>query len=170
MIHESENQAAKQPSKSSAIYERSAGVVLFRQLPEHREYLILHYPGGHFDLPKGHVEKGENDREAAYRELIEETGIEKIVWIEGYRETIHYNYYRGPQLMSKDVIFFLARTRQKKVIISHEHRGFDWVLYEEAVKTLTFENAKRLVRVAEKFLKNFVEPSPPNKTSNKKNL
>lgn len=142
-----------QKGKKSAIYERSAGVVLFRQLPEHREYLILHYPGGHFDLPKGHVEKGENDREAAYRELIEETGIEKIVWIEGYRETIHYNYYRGKQLMSKDVIFFLARTRQKKVTISFEHKGFEWLPYEEAVKTLTFENARRLVRVAEKFLK-----------------
>ena len=134
-------------------YERSAGILIFRQLAEGREYLLLHYPGGHFDFPKGHMEKDETERETAMRELIEETGIDEITWIEGYREKIHYFYRRGEKLMSKDVIFFLARTRQKKVTLSFEHKGSAWLPYKEALEKLTFSSAKELLKKAEKFLK-----------------
>lgn len=134
-------------------YERSAGILIYRQLQDSREYLLLHYPGGHFDFPKGHVEKEETEHETAYRELKEETGIEKIVWIEGYREKIHYLYRRGSALMSKDVIFFLARTRQKKIKLSHEHQGSLWLPYKEAMEKLTFKTAKDLLKKAESFLK-----------------
>ena len=134
------------------INERSAGFVLYRQLENGREYLLLNYPGGHIDFAKGHVEPGETDREAAYRELQEETGIKDIVWIEGYKELIDYTYNRGPNLMHKDVIFFLARTTQKKVTISDEHRGFEWLPYKEALEKLTFKSAKDLLRKAESFL------------------
>jgi bis(5'-nucleosidyl)-tetraphosphatase len=134
-------------------YERSAGIVIYRELKEGREYLLLHYPGGHFDFPKGHIEKGESEREAALRELREETGMDKIVWIEGYREKIHYIYRRGEEMMSKDVIFFLARTPQKKITISFEHKGSEWLPYREAYAKLTFENAKKLLEKAENMLK-----------------
>lgn len=135
------------------IEETSAGIVLFRQLKDQREYLLLHYPGGHFDFPKGHVERGESEHETAFRELQEETAIQKIVWIEGFRHKIHYNYHRGPELMSKDVIFFLARTTQKKVTLSHEHKGSVWMPYEEALQQITFQTAKDILKKAENFLK-----------------
>ena len=126
-------------------------------MKEGREYLLLHYPGGHFDFPKGHVEKDETERETALRELKEETGIEKITWIEGYREKIHYIYRRTENLMSKDVIFFLARTRQKKIKLSFEHKGSVWLPYKEAHEKLTFKTAKDLLKKAEKFLKRGME-------------
>jgi|WetSurMetagenome_2_1015567.scaffolds.fasta_scaffold305060_2 bis(5'-nucleosidyl)-tetraphosphatase len=134
-------------------YEISAGILIYRQLKDTREYLLLHYPGGHFDFAKGHIEKGESEREAAIRELKEETGLEKIVWIEGYREKIHYTYRHGEEIMSKDVIFFLARTLQKKITISFEHQGALWLPYDEAYKKLTFENARQLLEKAENLLK-----------------
>jgi len=135
------------------IHETSAGVILYRQLKTGREYLLLQYPGGHFDLPKGHIEKDESEHEAAYRELKEETGIEKIVWIEGFREKINYFYFRGSEKMSKDVIFFLARTSQKKVVLSFEHQGAVWLPYEAALEKITFDNAKNLLKKAENFLR-----------------
>jgi len=135
------------------IYECSAGIITFRQMKTHREYLLLHYPGGHFDFPKGHMEQGETERETALRELKEETGIEDITWIEGYREKINYQYHRGANLMSKDVIFFLGRTRQKKITISFEHKSAIWLPYEEALQKLTFPSAKELLKKAENFLK-----------------
>lgn len=142
--------------------ERSAGIVLFRQMNSHREYLVLHYQGGHFDLPKGHLEEGETEREAALRELEEETTIKNIVWIEGYREIISYTYSKMGKPSTKEVTFFLARTTQKKVAISHEHQGFIWLPYEEAVQKLTFENAKQLLRLAEKFMKKLHKLSNKN--------
>ena len=37
----------------------SAGVVIFRMCDSNREYLLLHYSHGHWDLPKGKIENGE---------------------------------------------------------------------------------------------------------------
>jgi bis(5'-nucleosidyl)-tetraphosphatase len=136
----------------AGIDESSAGIVLFRQMDKHREYLILHYQGGHFDLPKGHLEEGESPREAAIRELFEETGIKNITWIEGYNEKITYTYMKFGKLSTKEVTFFLARTTQKKVTISDEHQNHVWLPYEQAVEKMTFENAKNLVRKAESYL------------------
>jgi 8-oxo-dGTP pyrophosphatase MutT (NUDIX family) len=134
------------------LHEHSAGVVLYRQMKEGREYLLLHYPGGHFDFAKGHIEGEESEQEAAYRELKEETGIENIVWIDGYKEKIEYIYRRFGEMSLKDVVFFLARTEQKKVIISHEHQGSVWLPYKEALQKLTFQSAKDLLSKAEKTI------------------
>ncbi|MFC1750177.1 bis(5'-nucleosyl)-tetraphosphatase [Pseudomonadota bacterium] len=135
------------------IYERSAGVVLFREGNGKRLYLVLHYPGGHFDLAKGHVEPGETDLQAAERELMEETGIENVELIDGYSETINYKYNRGPILVDKDVIFFLGKTDKEEIVISFEHRDSIWLPYEEAYAKVTFQNAKDLIKKAEEHLK-----------------
>jgi bis(5'-nucleosidyl)-tetraphosphatase len=136
------------------IKEHSAGVVLYRQMTDHREYLLLHYPSGHYDFPKGHLEEGESEREAAFRELEEETGIRKIIWIEGFKVTINYFFRRQGKLTPKDVVYFLARTTQKKVTLSHEHQGAAWLPYEEAINIITFKNTKKILQNAEKFLNN----------------
>ena len=135
--------------------EFSAGIILYRQLKNGREYLLLHYPGGHFDFPKGHLEKDETEHEAAYRELKEETGIDKLVWNEGFREKMHYFFKIKNVEISKYVTYFLARTTQIKVTISFEHRDAVWLPYEEAYQKLTFEKGKEFLRKAEDFLKKF---------------
>ena len=134
--------------------EHSAGIVIYRQMKHHREYLLLHYPGGHFEFAKGHMEGKESEREAALRELIEETGIDKIVWVEGYRHKIEYQFRHKGELIDKDVIFFLARTEQVKIQLSHEHQDAMWLRYNEALRKLTFDNAKNLLKKAENYLNN----------------
>ena len=58
--------------------ERSAGFIVYRLDDDgSRKYLLLDY-GRHWDFPKGHLEKGEDDLAAAMRELTEETGIGDI--------------------------------------------------------------------------------------------
>lgn len=134
--------------------EKSCGVVLFRIENGERLYLILHYPGGHFDLPKGHVEDDDKDEHAtARRELEEETGISEIEFIEGYREQIDYDFKHKKNRITKEVIFFLAKTETKKVKISFEHTDFHWLPYDGAFNRVTFDNAKNLLKKAEQFLK-----------------
>ena len=43
------------------IKEKSCGIVVFHRKDEECEFLLLHYPEGHWDLPKGHVEEGESE-------------------------------------------------------------------------------------------------------------
>ncbi len=142
----------KTPPKN-AIYEKSCGVVLFRIEKGERYYLLLHYPGGHWDFGKGHVEKDENEIETALREMKEETGISKIVLKKDFRYKVDYYYRRERRLYHKDVIFFIGKTSEEKVKISHEHQGSTWLPYEEAMKELTFDNAQKLLKKAENFLR-----------------
>ena len=98
--------------------EKSAGAVIFRKEKDIIKYLLLHYEARHWDLPKGHIEKGEKPEEAAKREVEEETGIKEIEFVPDFKETIKYFYKRDGQNFFKTVIFFLAKTKVKKVKIS----------------------------------------------------
>ncbi len=136
------------------IEETSAGALVFRDDPVRstRLFLVLHYPAGHWDFPKGALEKGETEEQAAKREIFEESGIRVDSFIPGFRKEIEYYYRRQNNLAHKRVIFFLAKTSESKVRISFEHSGYDWLTYDQLVRRLTFENAKNVLREANEFL------------------
>lgn len=136
------------------VNEFSAGVVLFKEKDGHRKYLILHYPGGHFDFPKGHLEKGETEKQAALRELVEETGVGVDDFIPDFQAEMTYDFRRQTHRVHKKVTFFLAETSNSEVIISHEHKGYLWLGYEDALAKITFENARTILRKAEDLLSN----------------
>ncbi|MDI3502639.1 MAG: bis(5-nucleosidyl)-tetraphosphatase [Archaeoglobi archaeon] len=133
-------------------YERSAGAVIFRRNEGRVRYLLLHYPAGHWDFVKGNIEKGESEVETVRRETEEETGISRIKIFEGFREEISYKYRRDNELIHKEVVFYLAETDEEEVTLSYEHTGFKWLSYEDAMKTLTYENAREVLRKARALL------------------
>lgn len=134
--------------------EKSCGIVLFRDEGGERQYLLLHYPGGHWDFPKGHVEDYDKDEHAtAHRELLEETGIADIEFVDGFRERVSYEYYvKGGEKSNKQVIFFIAKTELKEVKISHEHHAHIWLPYNAAFNKITFDNARNLLTKVKEFL------------------
>lgn len=125
--------------------ERSAGMLLFREDPDKKWFLLLHYPSGHWDFVKGRIEKGEQPKEAALREVHEETGITDIEFIDGYEERIQYNYQHNGKAIKKEVIFFLAKTKTSKITLSDEHLDFAWLEFDDAYKKTTYQNAKNLL-------------------------
>lgn len=135
--------------------EKSCGAIVFKRAKDGIKYLLLHYEAGHWDLPKGHQEKNEKEEQTALREIKEETGIEDIQLVENFRETISYYYKRGQETIFKEVIFFLAQSATDEVTISKEHIGYAWLNYEHALKKLTFNNAKELLKKADEFLKKY---------------
>jgi bis(5'-nucleosidyl)-tetraphosphatase len=132
--------------------ERSAGAVLFYGNSSSREYLILHYPSGHWDFPKGNIEPDETIMQTARREVKEETGIGDIDVRDGFEKRIEYYYRRDGQMVHKVVVFLLAESKSRDVKISFEHEGFTWLRYPDAVMKLTFRNAKSILKDAEDFL------------------
>jgi bis(5'-nucleosidyl)-tetraphosphatase len=136
------------------IEELSAGAVVFYQDHEKSErlYLVLNYPAGHWDFPKGAVEKGETEEQAAKREIKEESGIEISAFVPGFKRKIEYRYRRANGLSHKQVVFFLARSDTRDVKISHEHSNFDWLTWHQAQSRLTFDNARNVLRDADVFL------------------
>lgn len=132
--------------------EKSCGAVVYRLEEGNRLYLVLHYEEGHWDLPKGHVEEGENEEQTARREILEETGITKLEFAPDFRHVITYKFKRKGRLIPKDVVFFLAKTEESEVKLSDEHIGFEWLDFEGAKKRLTYPNTKHLAMLAEERL------------------
>ena len=132
--------------------EKSAGIVLFRSDSNKNEFLLLNYPQGHWDFIKGKVEENETMHETAQRETREETGISNIEFIDGFEEWVEYDFKFKKENIHKKVIFFLAKTDEKNIHLSHEHNDYIWLEYNDALKKTTFENAKNVLSKANEFL------------------
>jgi 8-oxo-dGTP pyrophosphatase MutT (NUDIX family) len=130
------------------VNEKSAGCVLFQIDNDGIYYLLLRYGVGHWDFPKGIIEEGEEEQEAAIREVHEETGISEIVLRDHFKEKIHYFYRRQGKTIQKEVVYFLAESSEKEVTLSFEHSEYKWLSFENALQQLSFENAKTVLKKA----------------------
>lgn len=136
--------------KRKVSHERSAGVILFHEEP--RQYLLLHKARSP-EFPKGHVEKGETDRQAALREAFEETGIRAIDLVPGFRHRIRFSFRSGEdRSIVKSVSYFLGSTAESVVTLSKEHKKYEWLPPEQAMARLRFKNQRMLIQKAEEFL------------------
>ena len=145
------------------VWEISVGAVVFRMEDDKRQYLLLHYPSGHFDFAKGHIEPGETETMTLMRETEEEAGIGDLK-VFPKRTNIRYFYVakgneREKRLKDnkaiwifKQVHFYPAQTEMRDIRISHEHIGSVWLPYEEALAKVTFGNAKRVLTETETYL------------------
>ena len=135
------------------VHQKSCGAIIFYASDaKHREYLLLHYETGHWDLVKGHVEKGEREESTTLREAREETGL-GIKILPGFRETIKYLFRQDNKLINKEVVFFVAEAKTKNVRLSWEHIGYEWLTFDDAIEKLTYKNAKDVLKKSDKFLK-----------------
>jgi len=132
--------------------EISAGAVVFYDGGGEVEYLLLLYPGGHWDFPKGNIEAGETPERTALREIKEETGLD-VELVPGFKEEIEYFYYRERRRIKKRVIYFLARARSKDVKLSWEHEGYVWLPFGQALARIAFENSRGVLAKAHRFLR-----------------
>jgi len=126
--------------------EISAGAVIYRFEAGEPLYLLLHYAGGHWDFVKGHIEPGEQEIETVKRETAEETGITDLKLLPNFKDRARYFFKRGKTTVYKEVIFYAAETNQRNVRISHEHIGYIWLNYVDALKQITFENARTMLK------------------------
>lgn len=131
----------------------SAGIIPYLYGDYGREYLLLQYHAGYWDLPKGKLEVGETPREAAFRELFEETGIVDIELYDDFQETLSYTFYdQDRNRVEKTVYFFIGKAQSSSVTISHEHQGYVWLDYDQAMYRLTYKNARDVLTKAAAFL------------------
>jgi len=83
----------------------SGGVVTFGNT-----ILLLKKYNGDWVLPKGRLEKGENIKSAALREVLEETGVKGEIL--DYIGAVHYNYknIKDDEIVSKTVHWYLMKS------------------------------------------------------------
>lgn len=146
-------------------WEKSVGAIVFRETDGGRSYLLLRYPSGHYEFPRGHVEVGETEEETARREVFEETGIDRLEFFDFRTSSRFFYVARGTERerrerekrgvwIFKRVFFYPARTTAERVDLSHEHHEFLWLPYREAMEKVTYETARKVLEQTESFLEN----------------
>ena len=95
------------------------------------------------------MERGENEHETAYREILEETGI-RARFLPDFRFKSEYSI-QGK--IEKKVIIFLATTDDTSTIIQREEiEEYLWLKYDKAMNSLKFPNDKYLLTKAKEYL------------------
>lgn len=135
--------------------ERSAGMIIFYEDSQthEREYLLLQYGAGYWDFPKGKLEAGESDREAAIREVKEETNL-SIEPTGDFKQTISYFFKdRQGSLVHKTVVYFISKVKTKDgVQVSDEHLAWLWLPYRAAQQKVSYTNARQLLQLVDQHI------------------
>jgi len=133
------------------IKKRSAGAVVFFKEGEKILYLLLR-AYKNWDFPKGEIEPGEDELEAAKREVAEETGLTDLKFYDDFIETPPYS-------SGKIARFYIAQSPTKKVTLpispelgQPEHHECRWFSYEEA-KSLLNERLKTVLEWTDEKIK-----------------
>ncbi len=127
--------------------EKSAGIILFRRNGNAVRFLLIKNAAhGHWDFPKGHIDPGEDEMQAALRETREECGIAALEIVPDFREVITYKVGAN----QKEVAYFLAEAKTEDITLSDEHTDWRWAMLDEALDFVQFHNARHLLTVASK--------------------
>lgn len=122
------------------INEKSAGCIII----ENEKILLVKQTSGNWGFPKGHLEKGESETEAAIRETKEETNLDVTILDENKRYSIEYDTNKGTH---KEAVYFLAKKTSNNITRQeNEITEIKWFNFEEAIETISFENAKELLK------------------------
>ncbi|TSC59538.1 MAG: NUDIX hydrolase [Parcubacteria group bacterium Gr01-1014_107] len=146
--------------------EVSAGMIIYRRTKSGLKFLLLYHGNGHWNFPKGRLESGEKDIQAALREVGEETGIRQqyLSLDKSFKKTDKYFFKRGGKGVFKVVVFFLARAKSDKVKVSWEHDGYGWFLCQDAIKILKYQSSVNILEQAYKFLVSELKSKDVRKT------
>ena len=132
-------------------FEKSCGAVVFTREGGRLRFLIIQMLGGHHGFPKGHMEPGETERDTAIREIREEVGLTPRI-LDGFRETEAY-LLPGKRNTGKQVVYFLAEYENQPVRVQKDElRGARLMCFQDALKVLEFEESRRILSDANRFL------------------
>ena len=133
---------------------RSVQVVLVARESDQTQYLLLRRIaslGGFWQSITGSLEEGETHREAALREVKEETGYDladdqliDLDLINRFEISPLWRKKYAPGVTRNEEVCFWARVSKREVAFDElEHDAFAWVSYDEAMRLLFWESNKR---------------------------
>lgn len=134
----------------SCLFECSCGAIVYRIIHGDVRYLLIkNKRSANWGFPKGHMERGEDEKQTAYREILEETGI-RAEFLPDFRYKSEYSI-QGK--IEKKVIIFLATTEDTTTKIQREEIDeYLWLRYDKAMSSLKFPNDKFLLSKANEYL------------------
>ena len=136
--------------------EKSCGTIPYTVKGKTVYYLLIKSKDtGSCGFPKGHVEKCESEIETALRETLEETSLQVLINQEFRYETT-YRMRRG---IKKTVVYYLASFKEQTPKRNGSFEDFEYLMlpFEEAYRSLSFENTRQMLKEADEFLKESIK-------------
>ena len=131
----------------------SSGGVVFRKSNSQVFYLLLGFKRRNiWCLPKGLIEPGESDIDAATREVREETGVNSLKLVDKIG-VIRYQFGYRDKRFDKTVHFFLFETDQVETTVGTEHDMYSWLPYDKAILALSYPNERDILEKANEMMK-----------------
>lgn len=119
----------------SDLVHAAGGVPWRRRDDGELEVLLVHRPRyGDWTFPKGKVQPGETDEQAALREVAEETGLRCELGPE-----LAATAYTDQKLRSKQVRYWAMRPVACDAVAQHEVDEVEWLGRDRAAARLTYE-------------------------------
>lgn len=139
----------RRPAIKEVVREPTAGGVIFRHGgagPTDIEILLIADSKGRWTIPKGHIEEGETPRQAAEREIREETGLQKMKVLD-WLGKINFRYRRGISLVLMTTEIFLVRAEGKSESVKPEKwmTSLAWLPAEKALDKIEYEDIGKLI-------------------------
>lgn len=125
----------------------SAGGVVLRCTRVGPRVLVILDSYRNWGFPKGHVREGESASQAARREILEETGLSDLT-LHAPLGSIDWHFRLHEQLVRKYCHFYLFESRSGEAV-PQEAEGITacaWHPIEEALATVTYDNAREILR------------------------
>jgi 8-oxo-dGTP pyrophosphatase MutT (NUDIX family) len=123
---------------------RAAGAVLWRDDGDRLRVALVHRPRhGDWSLPKGKLDDGEDERDAALREVGEETGAE--VELGPDLGTVDYLVTKDGRTQPKRVRYWAMRWTGGSFTPSAEVDALEWLDVGEAAGRLTYGRDRQVL-------------------------
>lgn len=134
---------------------------MVRRIEGEVHVLVIRDPYSNWGLPKGHLENGENAREAALREVREETGLDQLRMGPGLG-TIDWYFRSEGRLIHKYCEFFLIASPAGQAVPEMEEGISEvaWIPLDRVAERITYDNARRIVQQAVELVRSDADGIP----------
>ena len=139
----------------------AAGGVVYRwKAPGQLEVLLIRKQHGFWSLPKGRIKPGESERDAAVREVAEETGISGEV--EALIQRVRYTVRKKGRVRPKQVAYYLVRAGHgtPRPNVAEGIRYVRWFPIRAALRRIRRGRLRAVVRAARALLEAAQDPHP----------
>lgn len=144
----------RHPAIEEVVREATAGGVVFRKKRGKVEILLIQDAKDRWTIPKGHIEPGETAKQAAEREIMEETGLKHLTVL-SWLGKINFRYRRQQSLVLMTTQIYLVRADMDTDDHQKEKWMNDiaWFEMSEALEKIEYDDIGKLILLGMKKIR-----------------
>jgi 8-oxo-dGTP pyrophosphatase MutT (NUDIX family) len=138
----------RKPAIDEVVREPTSGGIVWRRNATTNavEILLIQDAKNRWTIPKGHIEPGENARQTAEREIMEETGLKRVK-VMNWLGKINFRYRRLNSLVLMTTQIYLVRAHGDTDDLAKEEwmNGIEWMSSAKALDMIEYEDIGKII-------------------------